>query len=361
MTSSFVLTLRRLTRPFRQPRSREKNASPSYLQPRHGFQPPARPSVGFSAPTESNHTGFDRRLHAPSPSQPAVLNTSSSLWTEDRSLATPTRPTGPHSTFSTTTSPLLAPPQSLAENKKIEKLKATIERRSLRNANYALAAQYAFRDNIVAGVAAFAEQRDSLNEEVKRIEERLAKRLKARSELKAQRDEKRDQRRKIEEAVLAAQREQEDKQEGVYQLKKEINPFILEVKKRKVRPPRTGLSDSESGSGSNPDSDSEDDYGVPTAEATSPRSLKKAKTASSYSDALGSPNWFERGLLFGAARQRPSTQGSDSTEFEMFEETIRRRPGARTSQPSQGAVRNLGAQTQDGNDDGSDEYADDFA
>ncbi|KAG9040454.1 hypothetical protein FS837_000603, partial [Tulasnella sp. UAMH 9824] len=243
--SSLALQLRRLTRPFRQPRSQEENASQSYLQPQHGFQPSVNPSQGFSAPIQSNHTGFDRPPHSPYPSQPAV--TSPSLRTEDHNLAIPTPLTGPLSTFSTTSSPLLAPsqpadttptirlspiaatlPQQTAEgfvnNKMIEKLKATIERRSLRNANYVLAVQYELRDNI---------QRDSLNEEVKRTEEHLAKRLKARSELKALRDEKQEQRRKIEEAVLAAKHEQEDKLERNYQLKKEITRFILEARKRK--------------------------------------------------------------------------------------------------------------------------------
>ncbi|KAG9040452.1 hypothetical protein FS837_000601 [Tulasnella sp. UAMH 9824] len=375
--SSLVLKLRRLARPSSQPRSQEKNASQSYLEPQHGFQPPALPSQGFSAVTQCSHTSLDRRPHGPYLSQPAVPITSSTRRTEDQNVVISTPPTGgPRSTFSTTTSPLLTPPQlvdttptisfspipptfqssqqtaeTLAENKKLEKLKATIERRSLRNANYALAVQYALRDNIVPGVTAFAQERDSLNEEVKRTEEHLAKGLKARSELKELRGEKLKQRRKVEEAVLAAEREHEEKQERCYQLKKEITRFILEAKKRKVRPPRTGLSDSGSGSGSNPDPDSEDDYGVPTAEAASPRSLKKAKTASSFSDGLESPNWFKRGLLFGAARQRPSTRGSDSTEFEMFD----------TSQPPQAALSDSGPHTQDGDGDGSDEYADDFA
>ncbi|KAG9037238.1 hypothetical protein FS837_001469, partial [Tulasnella sp. UAMH 9824] len=256
--SSLVLQLRRIARPLSQPRSQEKNAPQSYLQPPHGFQPPANPSQGCSAPTQRNHTGFDRPPHGPYPSQLAVPVTSSSLRTEDQNLAIPTLLSGPRSTFSTTSSPLLAPSQpadttptinfspiaptfqssqktaeSFANSKKIEKLQATIECRSLRNANYVLAVQYEFCDNIVPGVAAFTQQRDLLNKEVKRTEDRLAKRLKARSELMALRDEKQGQRRKIEEAVLAAQREQEDTLERYYQLKKEITRFILEARKRK--------------------------------------------------------------------------------------------------------------------------------
>ncbi|KIO33800.1 hypothetical protein M407DRAFT_17406, partial [Tulasnella calospora MUT 4182] len=238
-SSSFVLKLQRLTSHFSRPRSQEKNASQSNLQPLQGFQPSALPSQGFSAMTQGDHTSFDQRPHGPSPSQSAILSLSPPLRTEERCLPTSTPSTGPRPTFSTPNSPLLAPPQlldatptisssstsstlessqqtaeSLAENKKIEEMNATgIASRHLRHANYVQGVRDELRTDIDPRVAVFTKQCDSLEEEIKRAEELLAKRIEVRSKMETLRDRKREQRREIEQAVLTTKREREEKKE----------------------------------------------------------------------------------------------------------------------------------------------------
>ncbi|KAG8937777.1 hypothetical protein FRC00_000922 [Tulasnella sp. 408] len=244
--------------------------------------------------------------------------------------------------------------------RKTADLHATIATLQLKRDNYCAHHQH------LSGVRVWQKKRDDQMKELEWAKAELAKRTEVRDIMEAMWCDQREERWQLDDARAAKAKAWQEKLKRCEELEREVQRLLFQQEQWVTRGwrRRDWQSDGEP-------------YSGPTSEVSpgpysaSPTPLQQSPCASDSSDNSRSqgapstapmPKWIKQGPFAEAARQGPSTQGSDSIESELLGATTRTHPRACTSQPIRDMLEEFGQQTKrPGSRQGSDLSYDDCA